>query len=47
MIIEIPSYPLIRHLLFPNISASKIYYCGKILGKTYFTDFIELVSCTD
>ena len=44
MIIEILSHPLIRFLLCSKISASKTYYCGKILGKT---DYIDLVSCTD
>ena len=34
-------------LLCSKISASKIYYCGQILGKTDITDFIDLVSCTD
>ena len=45
--IEISTHPLIHPLLCPKISATKIYYCGQILGKSDFTDFIDLVSCTD
>ena len=50
IIIEISRHPLIRPLLFPKISSSKIYNCRKILGKTDFTDSIDsidLVRCTD
>ena len=46
-IIEISSHPLICPLLCPKFSVSKIYYCVKILKKTDFIVFIDLVSYTD